>query len=157
MNHRSNIEGKRSMTCLPHLSRNIQQSTLLMVSTTSYGYMWSEICALPFILVLHSPYLYFEDFFFIFTQVSVYLNSMWSSEEGIRTRVTSNAELPEGGSENQTNFLWKVIKCSQPLSHLSRPQFIPVKLFIHLHLSRKSSCSNNNPNPQLLEKIKVKV
>lgn len=71
MNHRSNIEGKRSMTCLPHLSRNIQQSTLLMVSTTSYGYMWSEICALPFILVLHSPYLYFEDFFYFYIGICV--------------------------------------------------------------------------------------
>lgn len=69
--------------------------------------------------------------------------SLHSSEEGIRTpetRVTSSSEPPEGSSENQTHFIWKVIKCSEQVNHLSGPNFF-LKLFFHLHLRRKSAAA----------------
>lgn len=70
--------------------------------------------------------------------------SLWSSEEGIRspgtTRVTSSSESLEGSSKNQTHFYWKVIKCSEQVNHLSRPNSF-LKLFFHLRLRRKSAAA----------------
>lgn len=156
LNQRSTIEEKPLMTC-SHAWAEISgencahgvchicgcmRATLGLYPSTPF----SLSIAWRFVLFLHVYLAY----------VCRTCGSLWSSEQGIRppgtTRVTSSSEPPDGSSENQTHFYWKVIKCSEQMNRLFlEAQFFP-EAFLSPASKEEISCSNHNPNSRQLKR-----